>query len=297
MKVVFFCGGLGTRMLEYSRTIPKPMVPIGYRPVLWHLMKYYAHYGHTEFVLCLGSRGDVVKEFFLNYDECVSNDFTLSGGGEIQLHATDIHDWKITFVETGLHANIGQRLSIVREHLEGEDMFLANYADVLSDLPLDGYLDFFTQQDRIAGFTCVKPSHTFHVVDIAGEGAVSSIQPARSRDLWINGGFFALRPEIFDHLGPGSDLIDGAFQDLLWRNQVLAYQHRGFWAAMDTFKEHQQLETMWASGERPWAVWERGDTGAPRPPVAAAITTPPEIDRRSVLTIVPGAGRFSERTG
>lgn len=296
MKVVFFCGGLGTRMLEYSRTIPKPMVPIGYRPVLWHLMKYYAHYGHREFILCLGSRGDVVKEYFLNYDECVSNDFTLSGAGRVELHASDIHDWKITFIETGLHANIGQRLRAVREHVEGEDMFLANYADVLSDIPLDRYVDFFTRQERIAGFTCVKPSHTFHVVDIESEGSVSAIQPARSRDLWINGGFFALRPEIFDYLGGESDLIDGAFQDLLWRNEVLAYQHRGFWAAMDTFKEHQQLETMWTNGDRPWAVWEKNGIGATRPPAAAALT-PAEPDWRSRLTIVPGGGRPAVRTG
>jgi len=297
VKVVFFCGGLGTRMLEYSRTIPKPMVPIGYRPVLWHLMKYYAHYGHKEFVLCLGSRGDFVKDYFLNYDECISNDFTLSGNGEVQLHATDIHDWKITFVETGLHANIGQRLSAVREHVEGEDIFLANYADVLSDLPLDRYVDFFTKKDRIASFTCVKPSHTFHVVDIAAEGTVSAIQPARSRDLWINGGFFVLRPEIFNYLGPESDLIDGAFQELLCRNDVLAHQHRGFWAAMDTFKEHQQLETMWMRGDRPWAVWEHCDVRAPRSPAAAAMTAPHEINRRSVLTIVPGSGRTAARTG
>ena len=298
MKVVLFCGGLGTRMLEYSRTIPKPMVPIGYRPILWHLMKYYAHYGHKEFILCLGNRADVVKEYFLNYDECVSNDFTLSRGGQVNLHASDIHDWEITFVDTGLHASIGQRLRAVREHVEGEDVFLANYADVLSDLPLDRYLDFYTHKDRIAGFTCVKPSHTFHVVDISGDSLVSAIQPARERELWINGGFFVLRREIFDCLGSESDLIDGAFQELLWRNEVLAHRHRGFWAAMDTFKEHQQLDAMWTRGERPWAVWQRSDAATAKIPAVAAQATPhPETDRRRVLTVVPGAGHATRRAG
>ena len=279
-------------MLEYSRTIPKPMVPIGYRPVLWHLMKYYAHYGHTEFILCLGSRGDVVKEYFLNYDECASNDFTLSKGGQVKLHASDIHDWEITFLETGLHANIGQRLRSVREHLDGEEIFLANYADVLSDLPLDRYLDVFAQQDRIAGFTCVKPSHSFHVVNINGDSSVSAIQSARDGDLWINGGFFALRPEIFDYLGPESDLVDGAFQELLLRNQVLAHRHSGFWAAMDTFKEHQLLDSMWTRGERPWAVWERSAVESADQMLPGA-----GRHRRPVLRVVPGGDRPGLRTG
>jgi glucose-1-phosphate cytidylyltransferase len=176
-------------------------------------------------------------------------------------------------------------------------MFLANYADVLSDLPLDRYTEYFEGQNRIAGFTCVKPSHTFHVVEIASEGSVAAIQPAQARDLWINGGFFALRNEIFDYLGPTSDLIDGAFQELLWRNEVVAYQHRGFWAAMDTFKEHQQLESMWTNGDRPWAVWEGARAEFSRALSASAPESPPGLDRRGVLTVVPGSSRPAARTG
>ena len=135
MKVVLFCGGLGMRLRDYSETIPKPMVNIGYRPILWHVMKYYAHYGHKDFILCLGHRADAVKNYFLNYNECASNDFVLSGGGKnLELLNSDIHDWRITFADTGIHSNIGQRLRAVEMHLEGEEEFLANYCDGLTDL-------------------------------------------------------------------------------------------------------------------------------------------------------------------
>ena len=146
MKVVLFCGGLGTRLREHSDTIPKPLVNVGYRPILWHLMRYYAHYGHTEFILCLGYRGDLVRDYFLRYDEAMTNDFTLHGKDRrVELHSRDLDDWKITFVDTGLHSNIGQRLMRVRKYVEDEEVFLANYADGLSDLPLDRQIAEFHQ--------------------------------------------------------------------------------------------------------------------------------------------------------
>src|SRR5215471_8954268 len=142
MKVVLFCGGLGTRLKDLSENVPKPMVNIGYRPILWHLMKYYAYYGHKDFILCLGYKADVIKQFFLNYEEWISNDFTLSQGGtQLTLANNDIADWNITFVDTGLHTNIGQRLVAVRKYLEGEDVFLANYSDGLTDLDLRQMID------------------------------------------------------------------------------------------------------------------------------------------------------------
>jgi glucose-1-phosphate cytidylyltransferase len=157
MKVVLFCGGLGTRIRDYSESVPKPMVNIGYRPIMWHLMKYYAHYGHTEFILCLGYKADVIKEYFLNYNECLSNDFVLSGGGkEVEMLNSDIQNWKITFVDTGLHSNIGQRLKAVEKHIGDDEMFLANYSDGLSTLPLDLYVDNFIRQDKTACFVNVK---------------------------------------------------------------------------------------------------------------------------------------------
>src|SRR5947207_3840019 len=135
MKVVLFCGGLGMRLREYSENIPKPLVQIGYRPILWNVMKYYAHFGHKDFILCLGWKGDLIKDYFLNYDERVSNDFVLSSGGKIDLLHQDIRDWRITFVDTGADASVGQRLLAVKSHLAGEEVFLANYSDGLSDLP------------------------------------------------------------------------------------------------------------------------------------------------------------------
>ena len=171
MKVVLFCGGLGTRLREHSDTIPKPLVPVGVRPIIWHLMRYYAHFGHTDFILCLGYRGDMIREYFLNYNECLSNDFTLSEGGRrVELHSTDIDDWRITFVDTGLHANIGQRLLRVRKHLEDEPVFLANYSDDLSDLPLDRMIADFESKKVVASFAGVNGWHSFHTVDATPEG-------------------------------------------------------------------------------------------------------------------------------
>jgi glucose-1-phosphate cytidylyltransferase len=194
MKVVLFCGGLGMRLREYSESIPKPMVPIGYRPILWHVMRYYAHYGHNDFILCLGYKADSIKQYFLKYDETISNDFVLTNGGRrIDLLASDIQDWKITFVDTGLNSNIGERLRAVRPYLEGETTFLANYSDGVSDLPLSEMIEYFGQQDAIACFAGVAPTQSFHLVSLESGGRVRSIQHVRDTGMRINGGFFVLR--------------------------------------------------------------------------------------------------------
>ncbi len=256
MKVVLFCGGLGMRLREYSDTIPKPMVNIGYRPIIWHVMKYYAHYGHTDFILCLGYRGDLIKQYFLNYEECLSNDFVLSKGGkEVKLHSQDIQNWSISFVDTGLYSNIGQRLKAVERYLEGEEMFLANYTDGLSDLALPTYLDQFSQSDAIASFVCVRPAQTFHMVTTDPTGVVKDIRDVEQADLWINGGFFAFRRAIFDHLREGEELVRQPFARLIQKGALLGYKHYGFWACMDTFKDKQRLDDLNAQGEPPWEVW------------------------------------------
>ncbi len=257
MKVVLFCGGLGTRLREYSETIPKPMVNIGYRPIIWHLMKYYAHFGHTEFILCLGYRGDIVKQYFLGYDECLSNDFEMTGGSkDVKLYGRDIEGWKITFAETGLHANIGQRLKAVQRYLGDDEMFLANYSDGLSDLPLTEYLDQFRRQDKTASFLCVRPSQSFHAVSLTDDSLVKDIRHVGGSNLWINGGFFAFKREIFDYLKDGEELVDEPFQRLIRLEQLTAHRYRGFWACMDTFKDKQAFDDMHARGETPWAVWK-----------------------------------------
>ncbi|HTN76723.1 MAG TPA: glucose-1-phosphate cytidylyltransferase [Pirellulaceae bacterium] len=258
MKVVLFCGGMGMRIREYSDAIPKPMVPIGYRPLLWHVMKYYAHYGHTDFILCLGHKADVVKNYFLNYDECVSNNFVLSQGGKkLELLNSDIQDWKITFVDTGIASNIGQRLKAAEPYLEGETAFLANYSDGLTDLPLDDYVDQFLCRGTVGSFLAVQPSQSYHIVEV-NDGLAQSIQPMAKTGILINGGFFAFRSEIFDYIDPGEELVEKPFQRLIEKQQLLAYQHDGYWACMDTFKDRQVLEELYTRGDAPWEVWKHG---------------------------------------
>src|SRR5262249_40078848 len=158
---------------DYADHIPKPMVPIGYRPILWHVMKYFAHFGHKDFILCLGHRGDLIKQYFLNYDECVSNDFVFSNGGKtIELANTDVHDWRITFADTGLRSNIGQRLMAIEKYVMDEKVFLASYADGLTDLDLASYLEYALEGDKIATFLSVKPSLSYHIVESDPGGLV-----------------------------------------------------------------------------------------------------------------------------
>jgi glucose-1-phosphate cytidylyltransferase len=256
MKVVLFCGGLGLRMKEASDLLPKPMVPIGNRPILWHLMKYYAHFGHTDFVLCLGYRGDLIKNFFLTYDEALSNDFVLSNGGRtVELLGHDIRDWNITFVDTGLHTSIGERLRAVRRHLEGEEYFLANYGDVLTDAPLPSLVDDLRERGKVASFLCVRPNYSFHLVRFDGAQVVTSVDAITSSDVWINGGFFVFRSDVFDYMREGEDLVQEPLHRLIDQEQLVAYRYEGFWAPMDTLKEKQELEGMLERGNGPWRVW------------------------------------------
>lgn len=259
MKVVLFCGGLGTRLREYSETVPKPLVNIGYRPIVWHLMKYYAHFGHTDFILCLGYRGDLIKEFFLNYSECMSNDFVFANGGkDIRLCNRDIGDWTITFADTGLHTNPGQRLRAVEKYLQGEEIFLVNYSDGLSDYPLSQYITKFRESNAVASFISVRPSQSFHSVSVDNNDLVRSIKHVGASDLWINGGFFIMRAEIFDYIQDGEDLVEEPFQRLIDQRRLIAYKYQGFWAAMDTFKDKKAFDDRYANGVTPWEVWKEG---------------------------------------
>jgi glucose-1-phosphate cytidylyltransferase len=256
MKVILFCGGLGMRMREYSEAIPKPMVQIGYRPILWHVMKYYAYYGYRDFILCLGYKADAIKNYFLNYDECLSNDFILSGAGKnLELLNRDIDDWQITFVDTGLNSNIGQRLKTVEKHVRDQEMFLANYSDGLSDMPLTSVIEMFEKSKKTACFASVKPRATFHMIETDDQGIVKSIEHIGKSRARINGGFFVFRREIFDYLRDGEELVEEPFRRLIADKQLIAYEHRGFWACMDTFKEWQELQDMYDAGKAPWAVW------------------------------------------
>jgi glucose-1-phosphate cytidylyltransferase len=244
------------RLREFSEAIPKPMVPVGYRPILWHVMRYYAHYGHKDFILCLGYKADVIKRYFLDYDETISNDFVMAEGGKkVDLLSSDIQDWKITFVDTGLNSNIGQRLKAVQPFLKGEETFLANYADVLTDLPLPELIDYARRHDALACFAGVSPSSSFHLVQSHESGKVQSIRHIKDIGMRVNGGYFVLRQSLFDHMRDGEEMVEQPFQRLAAEGRLFAYPHEGFWACMDTFKERQLLEDMYGRGQPPWEVW------------------------------------------
>lgn len=256
MKVVIFCGGQGLRLREYSETVPKPMVPVGGRPILWHLMKYYAHYGHTDFILCLGYQAESIKNYFLNYEEAINNDFVLKANAKVELLGNDISNWSITFLDTGINANIAQRLVAVKEHLAGEEYFLANYADNLTDAHLPTLIEKTKAADAVANMLAVRPSQSFHVLTTTPDGHVTQLQSCQSTDLYVNGGFFVLRHDIFDHIFPGEELVIEPFGRLAAENKLVCHKHDGFWAAMDTFKEKQTLDDLYSAGHAPWELWD-----------------------------------------
>jgi glucose-1-phosphate cytidylyltransferase len=271
MKVVLFCGGLGMRMRDGTSNAPKPMAMVGERPLLWHVMRYYAHYGHTEFVLCLGYGASVVKDFFLTYDETRSNDFVIENGArDVELFSTDISDWRITLVDTGLNSPIGERLRRVRRFVDGDEMFMANYADVLTDAPLPDMISRFESSDAVASLLAVPPQSSHHVVDIGDNGLITQVTPMRDLRQWENGGYFLLRPGIFDVLNEGEDLVEDAImRRLVPQSKVLAYPYKGYWSPADTVKERAQLEEMYHRGHCPWMIWDPERSGTPKPPVAA----------------------------
>jgi len=237
MKVVLFCGGLGTRLREHSETIPKPLATIGPRPIIWYLMRYYAHFGHKEFVLCLGYRGEMIKEFFQSEGECPS-------------------DWTVHFVETGQEATIADRLRAVEPHLRGEDCFLANYSDGLTDLPLPQYLEAFRASDAVAGFVAVRNPHSFHIVSVDEGGRVTALTRAQDADVWINAGFFIFRPAIFQYLQEGDELVERPFSRLIDAGLLYSFKYRGFWVALDTYKDKVNLDRRHDRGDTPWVVWK-----------------------------------------
>jgi glucose-1-phosphate cytidylyltransferase len=206
--------------------------------------------------LCLGYKADVIKNYFLHYDECISNDFTLQEGGrKIKLVNSDIEDWNITFVDTGLTSNIGQRFKAVEKYLEGEEVFLANYSDGLTDLHLPDLIDDFYKHNKIASFLCVKPSQSFHLVSTQENGLVDDLQSVQEAGIRINGGFFVFSKDIYKYIETGEELVLEPFQRLMKIKQLIAYKYNGFWACMDTFKEQQQLDDMYCQGNAPWALW------------------------------------------
>lgn len=255
MKVVLFCGGLGTRIREYSEAVPKPMIPIGHEPILWHVMQYYSQYGHRDFVLCMGYKANVIKDFFLGYKPQAYSDCVVSeNGARVELLGEPQEDWRVTLIDTGIWRNIGERLWAVREQVAGEEMFLANYSDGLTDVDLDSMIEHFKASGKVACFLAVRPALTFHLADIDGGGNVRELRSSESSDIWINGGYFLMRPAIFDYMREGEELVLEPFHRLIEAEQLIAYKYTGFWRAMDTLRDRQVLEDMVEHGRMPWRI-------------------------------------------
>ncbi len=253
MKVVIFCGGLGVRMGEATQRIPKPMIAIGTQPILWHLMNWYASWGHTDFILCLGHRAEVVKDYFLAYNEALTNDFVLSNGGrDVELLGSDISDWRITFVDTGVQSPIGERLRLVGPYLGDDPYFLATYGDGVTDAPLDDMIATLERSGKTGLFISVRPRLEYHLVRSDADGVVTAIEQLAHADVRINGGFFVFRRDVLDAIEPGEDLVEEPFARLIERGELLAYPYDGFWEPMDTIKDKQRLDALLESGGVPW---------------------------------------------
>ncbi|MGB3829249.1 MAG: sugar phosphate nucleotidyltransferase [Ornithinimicrobium sp.] len=260
MKVVLFCGGYGMRMREGVEDVPKPMALVGDRPLIWHVMRYYAHFGHTEFILCMGYGARHITRYFLDYEETRSNDFVLEGGQARPL-STDIADWKITFCNTGLNTPIGERLRQVAGYLDDDPVFLANYADVLTDAPLDDMLEHFAATDAVASLLAVPPQSSFHVVHNGPDGRVAHIQSVADLPLRENGGYFVFRRELLSHLDPGADLVGDTLTALAAAGKVTSYAYDGFWLPADTVKERVSLDRIARQHTAPWEVWRQQGAG------------------------------------
>ncbi len=258
MKVVILCGGQGTRLREETEFRPKPLVDIGGRPILLHIMKLYAHYGFTEFVLCLGYKGGMIKEHFLNY-EAMNNDFTVSLGASRNIVHHGSHDeegFSVTLADTGLDSMTGCRLKAVQGYTDGRT-FMATYGDGLSDVDVNALLKFHRHHGKLATVTTHRPISRFGVLQLDGSGVVASFSEKPQLDGWVNIGYFVFEPRVFDYLkaDPSCVLEQEPLQKLARDGQLVAYRHEGFFFAMDTFREFKYLNELWDSGAAPWKVW------------------------------------------
>ena len=257
MKVVVLCGGLGTRLREETEFRPKPLVDIGGRPILWHIMKTYAHYGFREFVLCLGYRGNMIKEYFLNY-EAMNNDFTICLGQKFHVHYNGSHQeqhFQVTLAETGAETMTGGRVKRVAKYLDGGTFFLT-YGDGVANVDVHRLLEFHKSHGRLATVTTVPPISRFGIMDINSHNEVQHFAEKPQSKEWASAGYFVLEPGVIDYIGGDECIFEReALEKLASDGQLMAYRHDGFFYAMDTFREYQVLNQLWSSGQAPWRVW------------------------------------------
>lgn len=259
MKVVIFAGGLGTRISEETDTRPKPMVEVGGKPVLWHIMKIYSHYGFNDFVICLGYKGYVIKEYFMHYF-LHNSDITIElGSNKVEVHGTNTESFKVTLVDTGQNTKTAGRLKQVRKYLGDED-FMLTYGDGVSDVDIDSLLNFHKKHNKIATVTAVQMDARFGGMDVDQQGVVTSFrEKAKDESKWINGGFFVLKPQVFDYLeGDMSDMMweDEPLEKLAVDGQLVAFQHKGFWKCMDALRDKLELEALWQTNQAKWKIWK-----------------------------------------
>ena len=259
MKVVILCGGQGTRLREETEYRPKPLVEVGGRPILWHIMKQYAHYGFSDFVLCLGYRGNMIKQYFLDY-EAMNNDFTVCLGQRHQMLFHGAHgeqDYKVTLAETGMETMTGARVKRVQRHID-DDTFMVTYGDGLSDVDIASLLEFHRAHGRLATMTTVHPVSRYGILDLDAHGHVRDFAEKPQADGWANAGFFVFNRAVFDYLSldPSCILERAPLEQLARDGQLVAYKHDGFFYAMDTYREYLHLNQLWDTGNAPWAVWK-----------------------------------------
>ena len=258
MKVVILCGGFGTRLREETEIRPKPMVEVGGKPILWHIMKTFAHHGFNEFILCLGYKGDVIKNYFLNY-QYLNNDFTIElGTGKIETHNNhDEEGWRVTLVDTGQNAMTGARVKRVEPYIDG-DRFMLTYGDGVTDLDVNDLLNFHQASGKIGTVTGVSPPSHYGELAIAGEQVVSFQEKPQTQDSFISGGYFVLNREFFQYLSDDQDCVleREPLERLAQEGQLGVYTHRGFWQCMDTYRDYVYLNGLWDQGNAQWKVWE-----------------------------------------
>ncbi len=259
-KVVILCGGLGTRLREETEFRPKPMVEIGGRPMLWHIMKVFAHYGYSEFVLCLGYRGEMVKEYFLNY-EAMNNDFSIQLGqkNQIEYHGGHTEDgWRITLVDTGKTSLTGSRLKKVKKFINEGDMFMLTYGDGVADINLNELLKFHKSHNKIGTVTGVHTPSRFGMLVSSGESVIQFSEKSLVSDGYISGGFFVFNHNIFDYIPEGDNctLEKEPLENLAKDDELSVYHHQGFWQCMDTYRDHEYLQELWKNNEAKWKIWE-----------------------------------------
>jgi len=257
MKVVILCGGMGARMKEETEFKPKPLVKIGDKPILWHIMKIYSHYGFSDFILCLGYKGEMIKEYFLNYD-CMNNDFTIDLGCKNQVKFYGNHcesDWSVTLADTGLETNTGGRIKKIQKYVDGET-FLATYGDAVGDVNTKKLIEFHKSKGKTATITAVHPLSRYGVVEADDDNIVKGFKEKPRLGGWINAGFFVFNKDIFRYLKEDSVLETAPLETLSEKREVAVYHHGGFWQCMDTFKDSELLNRIWNSDNVPWRVWK-----------------------------------------